>query len=97
MKEDIFVDADNYVADVKKEAIMVHDVSTKSDPPLVDDWDSIIESVKDPLKDEVKLEIRESDSFIPIDFKSDLYDGDDSQKLGDYYKVDIGKALKIIF
>ena len=36
--------------------------------------------------------VRETDSFIPIDFKSDLYDDlDDSQKDGDYYKVDIGK------
>ena len=54
LKEDILTEANHYVADIKKEALVVEDkVKTAGD---LEELDSYIETVKD----EVKLEIRQA-------------------------------------
>ena len=54
LKEDIFTEANHYVADIKKEALVVED-KVKAGGDL-EELDSYIETVKD----EVKLEIRQA-------------------------------------
>ena len=54
LKEEIFTEANHYVADIKKEALVVDD-KVKAGRDL-EELDSYIETVKD----EVKLEIRQA-------------------------------------